>query len=315
MKNSYFNRFGDAAPRRSPNLRVHVLGWTGLSLLALTPPAHATYSIVASDSDTGQVGGAIASCVGAFSLSIVYRSVPGAGAVHAQASVGVDGRDRAVELLDLGTPPADIIAEITDPAFDPNAAVRQYGIVDLMGRAAGWTGGGTGAYAEDRQGGTSLVTVSIQGNILTGDAVLDQAEAAFAAGCDLADSLMLALEAGGENGEGDSRCTPSGIPADSAFLQVDRPDEPPGSWLSIDVVDTAPDSPLPLVRAQYDEWRLANPCPAGGGDAGADASSPIAGGTDGSCGCRVGAAEAQRVPALLPLLLVAAAVVRRRGGR
>jgi uncharacterized Ntn-hydrolase superfamily protein len=93
--------------------------------------------------------------------------------------------------------PADIIAEITSPDFDPSASVRQYGIVDLFGRAAGFTGQNDMPYAEDRQGFVDLYTYSVQGNILTSGRVIDQAEAAFTSiGCDLADKLMLSLEAG-----------------------------------------------------------------------------------------------------------------------
>ena len=65
-------------------------------------------------------------------------------------------------------------------------------------------------YKEDRQGTSGAFTYSVQGNILTSRAVIDRAEVAFPeTGCDLADRLMLALEGGAMNGEGDSRCTPT----------------------------------------------------------------------------------------------------------
>lgn len=111
----------------------------------------------------------------------------------------------------------------------------------------------------DRQGELGALTYSVQGNILTSAAVLDQAIAALPAGCDLPDRLMRALEAGAANGEGDNRCTPGGIPADSAFLQVDRDGEPAGSYLVLDVTDTAPDDPIARLRAQYDAWRASHP--------------------------------------------------------
>ena len=124
------------------------------------------------------------------------------------------GRDRAVTLLNMDVAPADIIAMITASSFDASAATRQYGVVDLMGRAAGFTGSRAQDYKEDRQGTIGALTYSVQGNILTGKAVIDQAEAAFRnTGCDLADKLMLALEAGAMGGNGDSRCTPQGIPS------------------------------------------------------------------------------------------------------
>ncbi len=195
----------------------------GSILFALPGSARATYSIVASDQMTQQVGGAGTSCVGSLSVRIIYGVAIGHGAVHAQAQINTLGRDRAVVLLRDDVDPSDIIAEITSSSFDPAASVRQYGIVDLFGRAAGFTGQNDLPYAEDRQGFVDLYTYSVQGNILTSVRVIDQAEAAFVSkfGCDLADRLMLALEAGAEGGEGDSRCTPRGIPSDSAFIEVD----------------------------------------------------------------------------------------------
>ena len=55
-----------------------------LALLVATS-ALATYSVVATDSATGQVGGAGTSCVGSLAVSIIYASAPGHGAVHARA--------------------------------------------------------------------------------------------------------------------------------------------------------------------------------------------------------------------------------------
>jgi len=165
-----------------------------------------------------------------------------------------------VRLLGLDTAPDDIIAAITSASFDPDASRRQYGVVDLAGRSAGYTGSANGVFAGDVQGEVETFVYSIQGNILTGEAVLDQAEAAFTAGgCDLADRLMLALEAGGEGGQGDSRCTPTGIPSDGAFIHVDLEDGM--ELVHLEVVDTRPENPLELLRGLYDEWRASNPCP------------------------------------------------------
>jgi hypothetical protein len=218
--------------------------------------------------------------------------------------------------MQMGESPEAILAAVTDPSFDSRYDRRQYGIVDLSPSAVGFTGASTLDYAGDVQGTVGVFTYSVQGNILTSRAVIDQARAAFeASGCDLADRLMRALEAGADGGEGDSRCTPDGIPSDGAFLQVDRPDEPRGTWLSLRIDDTEPESPLVLLRAEYDAWRADNPCPApptpdAGLDAGAagdagpvgtdagfprdsgrlDASrrldaGPPAAGTDDGCGC------------------------------
>jgi uncharacterized Ntn-hydrolase superfamily protein len=239
--------------RRTATLPVIALA------LAVSPLAEATYSIVATDSATGQVGGSGTSCVGSMSVYVIYGSAPGHGGVHAQSFVNEDGRDEAARLLGLDTAPVDIIDAITDPGFDWMASRRQYGVVDLSGLAAGYTGSDNGDYADDVQGTIETYTYSIQGNILTSAAVLDQAVAAFEGeGCDLAERLMLALEAGAVGGEGDSRCTPGGIPSDSGFIHVDLEDGT--EYLHISVEGTAPTSPLLSLRSQYDAWRTAHPC-------------------------------------------------------
>ena len=58
-----------------------------LAALALLAPAtaRATYSVVATDSATGQVGGAVTSCVGSQGVGVVYRPSVGHGGVNAQA--------------------------------------------------------------------------------------------------------------------------------------------------------------------------------------------------------------------------------------
>lgn len=255
-----------------------------LALLAFMPTdAWATYSITAVNTASRQVGGAGTSCISGSSVYLIYGSAPGFGAVNSQAWANTDGRDEAVDLLEQGVAPADIIEALTAPTFDSSAEERQYGVVDLQGRAAGHTGSGTGNYADDIQGSDGVFAYSIQGNILTGPAVLTQAEDAFTTGggCDLAERLMLALEGGAQNQEGDSRCTPD-IPSDAAYIQVDLPEEPAGSYLVLEVSDTAPDNPLVELRAAFDAWRETHPCPVADPDAGATGGaggSPVDAGT------------------------------------
>jgi uncharacterized Ntn-hydrolase superfamily protein len=271
--------------------------------------AEATYSIAATDQDSGQVGGAGTSCVGFLGLFRIYGSAPGHGVVHAQSYVNTRGRDEAVRLLETDTAPADIIAAITDAGFDSQASTRQYAVVDLS------------------QGTVGDLTYSVQGNVLTSQAVIDQAQAAFiASGCDLADRLILALEAGAVGGEGDNRCTPEGIPSDTAFVHVDLADGT--EYLHIEVNNTKPDNPLIELRRQYDEWRLTHPCPgqpdAGEPDAATNdasdagtaddgAAEPDDGGVagdeedipngDGGCGCASNRPRASLLLCLLSILL------------
>jgi uncharacterized Ntn-hydrolase superfamily protein len=249
--------------------------------------AHATYSIAAVDMSTGQVGGAVTSCVGTLDVAIVFGSAPGKGVIHAQAQLDQRGRakDRAIQLLTQGVAPSEIVMQLTAASFDPQFQSRQYGVVDLTGRAAGFTGADAQAYKHDQQANTGAFVYSVQGNILTSQRVLDQASRAFEAqGCDLADRLMLALEAGAHNGEGDSRCTDQGIPSDSAFIEVDRMGEPAGSYLKLSVTDTAPQSPLIQLRQQFDTWRKQHPCTMAAGAAGSGGLGAAGGGASAIAG-------------------------------
>jgi uncharacterized Ntn-hydrolase superfamily protein len=119
-------------------------------------------------------------------------------------------------------------------------------------------------YASDHQGAAGHFAYSVQGNILTSARVLEQAASGFEnGGCDLAERLMSALEAGAHGGEGDSRCTDRGIPSDSAFLQVEAPQNPEGDYLSLHVESSGDENPLPQLRAKLDAWRVQHPCPVG----------------------------------------------------
>jgi uncharacterized Ntn-hydrolase superfamily protein len=277
-----------------------------------------TYSIVAVDTRTAEVGGAGTSCLGGGDVFVIYRGVPGLGAVHAQARYDADARDEAARLLRSGQSAPQTLAALTLPSFDANLAVRQYGLVDVSGSAVGFTGTDAMPYAADRQGVVQGFAYSVQGNILTSARVLDQAAAAFeSGGCDLPERLLHGLLAGAENDEGDSRCTPDGIPSDSAFLQVERPGGNEGDYLALRVESSGNDSPLPSLQAQLAAWRAQHPCPASptssagaAGEAGQAGSGTLEPASDADCGCRVtSGVDGAATWALFGALLV---VTRRR---
>jgi len=260
-----------------------------------------TYSIVGADTKTREVGGAGTSCLTGDDVYVIYRGVPGHGVVHAQAYYTIAARDRAAELLALGDTPVDVLDAITLPSFDDKISIRQYGVVDARGLTAGYTGTGTTAYAGDHQGAVGQFAYSVQGNILTSAKVLEQAGSAFEqGGCDLAERLMLALEAGAHSGQGDSRCTSRGIPSDSAFLQVERPELGEGDYLSLHVESSGDENPLPQLRAKLEAWRVQHPCPA-------SPAAVTAGRHDSGCGCAVAGGHLGDAGALLVggLLIVA----------
>jgi MYXO-CTERM domain-containing protein len=268
-----------------------------------------TYSIVGVDTKTREVGGAGTSCLTGDDVFVIYRGVPGRGVVHAQAYYSLSARDRAAELLGEGDSPVAVLDALTLPSFDDNIAIRQYGVADVLGRTAGYTGTATMPYAGDHQGFAGQFAYSVQGNILTSAKVLEQASVAFEQeGCDLAERLMRALEAGARGRQGDSRCTDKGIPSDSAFLQIERPETAEGDYLSLHVETSGNDDPLPPLRRQLDAWRVQHPCPVKPTSSAVDVH-------DGGCGCRVASADPSDAGGLLIGGLLIVAWRRKRASR
>lgn len=263
-----------------------------LGLWAMPRAADATWSIAAVDARTQEVGVAVASCVeapfGTTILPEVAALAPGVGALAAQALFVQARRDMALALLQMGLSPQAVI-DVTI-AMDSGADNRQYGVVVLSGQSAAFTGANAEDWAGDRPG----VGVTVQGNILYGPEVVDDALAAFEAQAPrcpwtLADRLMVALEAGAAQG-GDNRCSKAQS-ALAATIQVARPgDEEGGFYLDIRIPSQPMDgdNPVQLLRAAYDGWRADNPpddaaCDAGtssGGVSGSSGPGPMGG--DGS---------------------------------
>ena len=75
-----------------------------------------TWSIIAADPTTGDVGIALASCVPVHA-DAVAALVPGKGVASAQASVDLRNRDRVFDLLLAGRTADEIVAEVTRPRW------------------------------------------------------------------------------------------------------------------------------------------------------------------------------------------------------
>ena len=273
-----------------------------LTLFAFSGTAEATYSIVAADLETGQVGGAGTSCLDGSDVSIIYGAASGFGVVHAQAWFNRAARDHAVALLAMGERPSAIIETITASGFDRDFTFRQYAIASADGATSAYTGSETHPFAAHAQGTIGAVSYSVQGNFLTSSAVLSNAASGFEEpACDLAERLMRALEAGAENGEGDRRCTDDrGIPSDSAFLRVEQGNA--GPPLALSVSNSKEHSPLPMLRDALAAWRQDQPCvppelaSGGTGTAGANAMpTPTQSGSTSGCRCVVGASPSVNV--------------------
>lgn len=157
-----------------------------------------TFSIVAADLDTGEVGCAVQSKY--FSVgSVVPWARAGVGAVATQAAgVAVYGRI-ALEELARGATPEEAIERVL--ADDPGRETRQLGVVTADGRAASFTGTACNDWAGHRVG----AGFAVQGNILAGEQVVqDMARAYEETSGPLVGRLVAALEAGQAAG-GDKR--------------------------------------------------------------------------------------------------------------
>jgi uncharacterized Ntn-hydrolase superfamily protein len=96
-----------------------------------------TYSIVARDPDTRQLGVAVQTRAFAVGNAVPWAA-SGLGAVATQSFTERSYGPLALELLRIGRTPADALAGLV--AADPQRAVRQVGIVDTQGRSAAHTG-------------------------------------------------------------------------------------------------------------------------------------------------------------------------------
>jgi len=192
--------------------------------LVAPAPARATWSIVAVDPETREVGAAGASCI--LGSEVIAILAPGHGAAVAQAMTNPDARMKLRDALAAGEPAARALGAVTTRWFDsflgaPTLNLRQYGAVslDAPDAPASFTGAWTSSWA----GSESARGVSVQGNSLVGPEVVSRSLEAFRddpPGCHprLADRLMAALLAGSAVG-GDRRCAPE-LSALSAFLTV-----------------------------------------------------------------------------------------------
>ena len=173
-----------------------------------------TYSIVAYDSATGDLGVAVQSKfpnVG----GIVPWARAGVGAVATQSLGNTDYGEKGLELLAQGATAPEALRIVM--RGDPRPSQRQVGMVDARGNAASWTGdstfdwagGKTGGRTDGRTGGKGQLIAgrdyAAQANIMVSDAtVRNMAETFERSRGSLADRLLAALVAG-QAGGGDKR--------------------------------------------------------------------------------------------------------------
>ena len=191
-----------------------------------------TFSILAFDPATGELGGAVQSRV--FSVGNGVLSVEaGVGVVATQAIVDVSYGPQALALLRQGKDAETVVKTVwgTDPDPRPqdwSKEGRQFAVVDAKGRVFAYTGPKATEWAGNKSCSAASTPCTAQGNILASSAVVDSMVMFFErTKGPLAYRLLAALE-GGQSAGGDKR----GM--QSAAMVIVKKDG--GVWLHNDTV-------------------------------------------------------------------------------
>lgn len=200
----------------------------------------ATFSILAYDSATGEVGGAVQSRVFAVGNGVLWAEAD-LGVVATQAIVDVSYGPKALAYLRQGLSPTEVVRRVLADDPDPRPQDwtkegRQFSVMSATGEVATHTGAKATEWAGHKVGRH----YSAQGNILADQGVVDSMASAFEhTQGHLSFRLVAALEAGQAAG-GDKRGMQS-----AAMLIVKKDG---GVWLHNDVVLRlqVDDSPEPI---------------------------------------------------------------------
>ncbi|MDQ3141634.1 MAG: DUF1028 domain-containing protein [Bacteroidota bacterium] len=220
-----------------------------------------TFSIVAVDTITGEVGSAGATCLSVdregYQALIISDVIPGKGAIHTQAywhSVNqLNARQKVLEGLNGSQTIQWLIAN----DVQRNPTIRQYGIALFDSLKVPNAAGHTGVNCDNEKKHVSKRFYSIQGNILIGNYVIDSMEARFLrAKGSLADRLMESM-LGALIPGADERCLPEGLSSRSSFIRVAKPtDSENNLYLDINVASVTPGvDPIDSLHTLYKNWK------------------------------------------------------------
>jgi uncharacterized Ntn-hydrolase superfamily protein len=191
-----------------------------------------TFSILAYDPATGELGGAVQSRVFSVGNGVLWAEA-GVGVVATQAIVDVSYGPQALALLRQGMYAEQVVKTVweRDPDARPTDWTkqgRQFAVVDAKGNVDAYTGPRASAWAGNKSCSAASTPCTAQGNILAGPAVVDSMVARFErTKGHLAYRLLAALE-GGQSAGGDTRGQQS-----AAMLIVKKDG---GVWLHNDTV-------------------------------------------------------------------------------
>jgi uncharacterized Ntn-hydrolase superfamily protein len=197
-----------------------------------TRPLH-TYSIVARDSVTGEMGVAVQSHW--FSVGpVVAWARAGVGAVATQSLVLVSYGPLGLDLMEEGMSAPEALEKLLEE--DPHSAVRQVAMVDAQGNVAVHTGDSCIAYASDHTGRG----YSVQANMMLTDSVVPaMAKAYETTKGELVARMLAALEAAQAAG-GDIRGSQSAVILVVRGVATDEP------WADVVMDLRVEDNPHPV---------------------------------------------------------------------
>ena len=224
-----------------------------------------TFSIVAVDTITEEIGSAGATCgdsiiwPGTPGAYIISDILPGVGAIHTQSFWLASNQVNARVQMQQGSTPNQIISWLVAHDAQNNPQSRQYGVVDYhngSARSAAFTGTSCFDYKNHILG----PNYAIQGNILLGQQILDSMEYYFlnTNGC-LPEKLMAAMN-GAKVVGADTRCMVEGTSSLSAFLRMALPtDNYNNLFLDINVAGTPLNiEPIDVLETKYNQWKNNN---------------------------------------------------------
>jgi len=231
-----------------------------LILLTQAIRSQDTFSIVAVDSITGEIGSAGASCIDENQIEggalIISDVIPGRGAIHTQSYWNSTNQQNAHNRMAEGMSPQEIIDWLSTHDAQNNPAVRQYGVVDFDSNGHTRSAGFTGVNCMNYKNHITGPNYAIQGNILLGQQILDSIEARFLnTEGSFAEKMMAALQ-GAKVVGADTRCTENGTSSLSAFIRVARPLDPTGGFYCDLNVPSIPEGmePIDSLQSLFNAW-------------------------------------------------------------
>ena len=237
---------------------MRILPLLGLALVATTSGAQSrpvsadtlkwptgTFSIIAFDSVTGDIGAAVQSRVFSVGNGVLWAE-SGVGVVATQAIVDVSYGPQSLALLRQGLSAEQAVKQVlaNDPDPDPARWTkdgRQFAIIDAKGNVFSHTGPKASTWAGGKYCGAPHKCTA-QGNILAGQGVVDSMVAAFERTPGRLHLRLVAALEGGQRAGGDTRGQ------QSAALVVVNVKKGCGIWLNNDVILRlqVDDSPEPI---------------------------------------------------------------------